>query len=45
MHYLRGEGSKTHSKEDRVAKCTTQEMVAQKHTKKRGRAQRRTERR
>jgi len=29
-----GEGSKAHSKGDRVRKRTTQEMVAQRHTRK-----------
>jgi hypothetical protein len=34
MHYLRNGGSKAHSKGGRVRKRATQEMVAQRRTRK-----------
>jgi len=34
MHYLKGEGSKTHLKGGKVRKHTTQEVRAQRRTRK-----------
>jgi hypothetical protein len=42
MHYPRGEGSKAHSKGDRVRKCITQGMSAQRRTRKEVRVRKHT---